>query len=38
MHLGMEEGHQKFRDDCEEIMNHLNDLVVAHIAFTKHDA
>ena len=36
--MGMEEGHEKFRELAEETMNKLVDLVVAHVAFKKHGA
>ncbi len=38
MRVGMEEGHEKFKEDAEEIMKQLNDLIIAHIAFKKHGA
>ncbi|KAH9162053.1 hypothetical protein EDB89DRAFT_2027606 [Lactarius sanguifluus] len=36
MRVGMEEGHEKFKEEAEEIMKHLSDLAIAHIAFKKH--
>ncbi|KAH9164292.1 hypothetical protein EDB89DRAFT_2017828 [Lactarius sanguifluus] len=38
MRIGMEYGHEKFKEVTEEFMKQLNDLTVAHIAFKKHVA
>lgn len=39
MRLGMEEGHEKFREIAEETMNnYLTDLIVVDVAFKKHGA
>ncbi|KAH9055705.1 hypothetical protein EDB87DRAFT_1283397 [Lactarius vividus] len=38
MRVGMEEGHEKFKEEAEEIMKQLSDLTIAHVAFKKHGA
>jgi hypothetical protein len=38
MRLGMEEGHEKFREMAEETMKNLSDLTLVHVAFQKHGA
>jgi hypothetical protein len=39
MRLGMEEGHEEFREMGEETMNnYLSDLIMVHVAFKKHGA
>jgi len=38
MRVGMEEGHEKFRETTEEIFDNLKDLTVAHVTFKKHGA
>jgi len=38
MNLGMEEGHEKFRELSEEAMEQLADLVIVHVVFKKHGA
>ncbi|KAH9021701.1 hypothetical protein EDB83DRAFT_2431205 [Lactarius deliciosus] len=38
MRIGMEEGHEKVREEAEELMNQFSDLTMAHIAFKKHGA
>ena len=34
--MGMEEGHEKFRETAEETMSKLSDLVMTHVIFKKH--
>ncbi|KAH9021705.1 hypothetical protein EDB83DRAFT_2527703 [Lactarius deliciosus] len=38
MRIGMEEGHEKWKEAAEEFMKQLSDLTIAHIAFKKHGA
>ncbi|KAH9055709.1 hypothetical protein EDB87DRAFT_1283539 [Lactarius vividus] len=38
MRIGMEEGHEKVREEAEEFMQQLTDLTIAHVAFKKHGA
>ncbi|KAH8982464.1 hypothetical protein EDB86DRAFT_2970526 [Lactarius hatsudake] len=38
MRFGMEEGHEKFKEEAEEFMKQISDLTIAHIAFKKHGA
>ncbi|KAI9445791.1 hypothetical protein BJY52DRAFT_1314933 [Lactarius psammicola] len=38
MRVGMEEGHDKFKEEAEEIMKQITDLTIVHIAFKKHCA
>ncbi|KAH9069665.1 hypothetical protein EDB83DRAFT_2314341 [Lactarius deliciosus] len=37
MRFGMEEGHEKFKEEAEEFLKQLSDLTIAHITFKKHD-
>ncbi|KAH9014746.1 hypothetical protein EDB84DRAFT_810039 [Lactarius hengduanensis] len=37
MRVGMEEGHEKFKEEVEEAMKHFSDLTIAHITFKKHE-
>ncbi|KAH9008811.1 hypothetical protein EDB84DRAFT_1571744 [Lactarius hengduanensis] len=38
MRIGMEEGHEKLKEEAEEFMKQLTDLTIVHIAFKKHGA
>ncbi|KAI9435970.1 hypothetical protein H4582DRAFT_492634 [Lactarius indigo] len=38
MRIGMEEGHEGLKEEAEEFMRQLSDLIIAHIAFKKHNA
>ncbi|KAH8982473.1 hypothetical protein EDB86DRAFT_2970662 [Lactarius hatsudake] len=38
MRIGMEEGHEKWKEAAEEFMMQISDLTIAHIAFKKHGA
>ena len=36
--MGMVEGHEKYKETTEDLMNRLTDLMFAQIDFKKHDA
>ncbi|KAH8978443.1 hypothetical protein EDB92DRAFT_2108023 [Lactarius akahatsu] len=37
MRIGMEEGHEKLKEEGEEFMKQLSDLIIVHVDFKKHD-